>query len=130
MSGEDYIKAQAVRIAYEDGGSNGLNGMLAVLFVLRNKVWGYAGDAPAGAGDWQLIIDEALIGRTTNSLTLPDVRDPSFQKVLQYVDGVFDNSLADHLTDGAMWYGTKENTRLLANSFQRVAQVGSLTFWR
>lgn len=105
MTVEDFEKGQAVLLAWREERSNGANGMLGVLFVVRNR-------AKAGwnNGDWCKIIDArnqfssmSVLG-DSQTVAYPDVRDPQFLQILQAVDTVYDDTRKDLLTNGALYY--------------------------
>jgi hypothetical protein len=79
--------------------------MLAVIFVIKNRA-----KANWLGGDIHKIITEknqfdsvVRIG-DPNTVEYPDPRDPTFQKVCQYVDGILDGTTADNLTSGSLYY--------------------------
>lgn len=107
MRNQDFLSAIAALLAWREENSNGVNGMLGVLFVVRNRQ-----KAGWSHGDLGIIMEGhnqfssmSVLG-DGQTVHYPDVRDPSFQKVLQYVDSIFDidNPLPDTLTNGALYY--------------------------
>lgn len=104
MLAEDYIKAQACTLAWREERSNGTNGMLGVLFVVRRRAQEWH------AGDWLRVITDhgqfssMTIAGDSQTILFPDTRDPEFQKIMQYVDAVYDGSMQDTLTNGALYY--------------------------
>lgn len=116
MTGIDFIKACAALLAWRDGSKEGFDGMLAVLFVIRNRAQaGWAG------GDWLKIVEELS---EENTLYYPDTREPNFQRLLQWVDGVYDGTIEDKITNGAKYYYNP------AMAAERCAVVGGMTFYR
>ncbi len=116
MNSEEYLKALVSYIAWRDGHQDGFSGMLAVAFALRNRV-------KAGS-DWLKVVTSQLIERRITAL--PDPREPAFQRLLQNIDGVFDNSLIDNLTGGGLFYDQEEGVPFRS---QYTAKVGSLVFF-
>lgn len=121
MTVDDFIKANAAVLAWRAAAGDGANAMLGVLFVIRNK-------AKAGErdGNWLDILQRMALDNDY-SVLLPDPREPSFQSVLQAVDGVYDDTLTDTLTDGATHYsyGGKDSKGL-----ERVSQIGNVVFYK
>ena len=79
--------------------------MLGVLFVVRNR-------AKAGwnQGSWSKIIEShnqfssiSILG-DSQTVAYPDPHDVQFLAILQLVDSVYDDSRADNLTNGALYY--------------------------
>ena len=133
MTGEEIIKGLALVAAWKHEHQNGVNGMLAVLFVLRNRVndgW--------FNGDWMLNV-EALFNSGPDDWTVntqgieegsfPDVREPSFIKLMQYIDGVFDGTQTDTLTDGALYFCPTNSTDT-QSMWLPVAVIGSTTYYK
>jgi hypothetical protein len=143
MTVEDFEKAQAVLLAWREERSNGSNGMLGVLFVVRNR-------AKAGwsGGDWLAVIDAhnqfssiSVLG-DSQTVMYPDVRDPGFLQILQAVDSVYDDTRKDLLTNGALYYADMASPgytkggwfdRTIAQDpvhHPRVAQIGTTTYFQ
>jgi len=115
MTGEEFIKGLLCLVAEKER-ANGVNGMLGFMFMIRNRV-----NAGWYGGDWGKVIEDAAPDLTFH---YPDVRDPSFQRVLQEVDGIYDGTTADTLTNGAI------SCNPFGAGRERVAQIGSLTFFK
>jgi hypothetical protein len=136
-----------VRLAYLDAFSEGLNGMLGVCFVLRNRV-----NAGWWGGDWiQVLSHHRDYSAKTAPYpdTLPDPRIYSIQCLLQEVTGIFSGSREDDITkptsptfkpsvyQPALYYAKLNeisNPWFLENISRnpdhgRIAQVGGLTFF-
>jgi hypothetical protein len=118
MSGALFIQSLALLLAWTEGNKYSINVMLAILFCLRNQV-----AAKLENGDLGKIIEKCIgfygIG------TIPDTRNPDFQQVMGYVEGIFDNSIQDRLTNGALYWGIEKPV----GAKERVAQVGQMLFW-
>lgn len=125
MTGATFLQSLAAHLAYMEGKDYGTNAQLAILFCLRNRI-----SADWEDGDLGRIIQgeyfKHLIKTASWKLDVPDVRNPEFQQVLGYVEGIFDNSTQDRLSNGALMWG---NERPLGAK-ERMAQVGTLNLWR
>lgn len=118
MIGSTFLHALVAQLAYQEGKDNGINGQLAVVFCIKNRVdtgW-YAG----GLGE--VLQDEFS---SLSGLDIPDVRDPVFQQLLSVIEEIFEGKRVDKLTCGALWW--TNNYNILR---QRVAQVGTMNLWR
>lgn len=96
MLGENFIKAQLCLQAYRDAASDGVDGMLACAFVIRNRVRaGWQG------GDWTAILSHHRDYAASNlppQFDLPDPRNFAFSLLLQQIDGVFSGATEDAIT--------------------------------
>lgn len=142
MTVADFEKALGALLAWREERSNGVNGMLAVLFVVRNR-------AKAGwnQGSWSKIIEAhnqfssmSVVG-DSQTVAYPDPRDPQFLSILQLVDQVYDDTKQDALTTGALYYADMNSPaynkggwfdRNIAQSPEhpRVAQIGTTTYFK
>jgi hypothetical protein len=129
MTGEEITKSLALVAAWKHEHHNGVNGMLAVLLVLRNRV-----NEGWFNGDWMQNIG-SLLRHTWDSPTiegesdLPDVREPNFIKLIQYIDGIFDGTQPDSLTDGSLYFrptGSQDTQDLWVPA----AVIGSTTYYK
>jgi hypothetical protein len=121
MTGATFLQSLAAHLAYMEGKAHGTNAQLAILFCLRNRI----------AANWE----DGDLGRIIQSVyfmniegvvpDIPDVRNPDFQQILGYTEGIFDNSIQDRLTSGALFWGVKKPL----GAKERVAQVSTLNFW-
>ena len=144
MQNQDFLNSLAALLAWREENINGVNGMLGVLFVLRNRL-----KAGWSGGDIQAIMEGhnqfssmSILG-DGQTVHYPDVRNPDFQKILQYVDAVFDlnNPMPDTLTNGALYYSDLNSSGfqkggwfdrvILSNPtrFPRTATIGSTTYF-
>lgn len=105
MDPAGYEKALACLLAWREENRNGLNGMTAVLFVVRNR-------AKAGweMGEWNRIIithnqfSSISVPGDGQLVKYPDLHDQNFVRLLQVVDSVYDGTAQDKLTNGALYY--------------------------
>jgi hypothetical protein len=155
MTGAEFLAAELARIAYIDGHEEGLKGMLAVAFTIRNRVnMGWMGS------DWQKVLNSHTKWRAYNSIDVENVPDPrnfAFQNLLQEITGVFYGYKDDDVTvlkdpmgaaptigvsaphrEIALYYGRIdkidrewfiENISRNTEQHRVVAQVGLLHFW-
>jgi hypothetical protein len=146
LLGEHFVKAQFALTAWRDGGHEGISGMLATAFCIRNRV-----RAGFYNGDWLRVLshhqDYAATDRTY-SLELPDPRNYAFGLLLQEIDGIFAGTREDDITipphsmarqtPVVLYYGNLADPNLRPwflnicrdhENHQRVATVGTLTFF-
>lgn len=136
-------KGLACLLAWREERSNGVNGMMGVIFVLRNR-------AKAGwnSGSWIKNIDAknqfssiSVIG-DSQTVVYPDPRDPSFQQLMQIVDTIYDGTREDNLTNGALYYADMgspaynkggwfdRNIAQNPTEHPRCAQIGTTTYFK
>jgi hypothetical protein len=96
---ETYTRAMMVRIAVEEGQRHGgVNNMLAILHVLRNRVM-------AGWGDWQEVAETAESRRgNIYPPTKPNMRSNDVRVVLNRVDEIYTRADTTDLVGGALFY--------------------------
>jgi Cell Wall Hydrolase len=141
MDVNNYVLSLAALVAWREERGNGLNGCLGVLFVIKNR-------AKAGweFGDIFKIItqknqfDSMVLKGDPNTVEYPSPDDPVFSKLVQYVDGVFDGSTQDTLTQGALYYcdpgpgvtpGGWFQRNIIDNpAHPRVAQIGTTLYFK
>jgi hypothetical protein len=102
---DNYVKSLACLLAVREEESNGVNGCLGVLFVLRTRVaagW-FGGDLYKNITAKNQFSSMVIKG-DNRTVYYADPREPNFQKVLQFVDNVFDGTMKDILTNGAIYY--------------------------
>lgn len=99
MNLETYTRAMMVRFAVEEAQRHGgVNNMLAILHVLRNRVL-------AGWGNWQEVIDRAPYNRgTLYPTTQINMSTNDVRTVLNRVDDIYTRADTHDLTGGALWY--------------------------
>lgn len=140
MTIPDYEKCLAALLAWREERSNGVNGMLGVLYVVRNryKAWG---------GSWSQVIDKhnqfssiSVLG-DNETIAYPDPRDPSFLQILQLTDTVYDGTRPDNLTNGALYYADMSSKGYRVGGWfdvniarnadhPRVATIGTTTYFK
>lgn len=98
MRSDDFLKAHLATLAWRDGYSEGLNGMLACAFAIRDRVRaGFYG------GSWTDVLshhDEWSSTTPTSSGqgALPDPNNYAVRSLLQQIDGVFSGSQTNTIT--------------------------------
>lgn len=155
MLGEHFVKSQLALRAWQDAGKDGLSGMLAVAFVIRNRV-----QAGWYSGDWIQVLahhQDWAASEKIYTLDLPDPRNYAFGALLQEIDGIFSGSREDDVTRTAnesmaaivrfqgqsdtpvaLYYGKLDdelrpwfldNVSRSHENHKRIASVGTLTFF-
>lgn len=96
MQASEFLKSLLALRAFRDAGDQGLNGMLAVCFVYRNRMqagwWG---------GQWKDVLEhhaDVSAYIKPDSEAIPDPRMYSFQCLLQEVDGIFNGTSVDSIS--------------------------------
>jgi len=143
MTIADFEKGLAALLAWREERSNGTNGMLGVLFVVRNRQ-----KAGWSAGSWSKIIEghnqfsSMSVSGDSQTVAYPDVRDPSFLTILQLVDSIYDETRVDNLTNGALYYADLGSAGFQKGGWfdreivqkpdlhPRCAQIGTTTFFK
>lgn len=104
MNLDTYVRAQMARFAIEEGARHGgVNNMLAVVHVLRNRVF-------AGAGDWVEVIERAPERRAVMYPPLDSkarsalMRSGNVRTLLNRIDEIYTKQDISDLTGGALWY--------------------------
>jgi len=99
MNLETYTRAQMARFAIEEGARHGgVNNMLAVLHVLRNRVF-------AGWGDWVEVTLHAHEKRATiYPPEISNVKTNNVRLLLSRIDEIYARTDMIDLTGGALFY--------------------------
>lgn len=95
MLGSDFLKAQLCLQAWRDGGSEGINGALAVAFVIR-----YRQRAGWHGGNWVDLLSNHREYAAVNlppQFDLPDPNNFTFGRLLQEIDGIFSGTREDDI---------------------------------
>lgn len=133
MTIETYIRAMMVRFAVEEAQHcGGINNMLAVLHVLRNRVM-------AGWGDWQEVVESAELRRgNIRPLVKPNMRTNDVRIILNRVDEIYTRADTTDLVGGALFYIDQNlpveewfTREIIAHpdDHKRVAHVGPVWFF-
>jgi hypothetical protein len=137
MTIETYVRAQMVRFAGEQAGRyGGVSCMLAIAFVLRNRVF-------AGWGSWLEVVERAP-SRLANSDLKPDEMGPVLRSgngriMLARIDEIYSRPDAEDITGGALFWVDPQLA--IAPDFKRevidrqaehprVAHIGPLWFFK
>lgn len=134
MTIETYTRAQMARFAIEEGARHGgVNNMLAIAHVLRNRVF-------AGWGDWLEVVTRAGEKRANLYVPdMPDMRTNNIRVLLNRIDEIYTRGDLNDLTGGALFY--VEPDKPLAEWFKaevldrpedhpRCAHVGPVWFFK
>lgn len=99
MTIDTYIRAQMARYAIEEAQRHGgVNNMLAVCHVLRNRVF-------AGWGDWLEVVSTAAGKRANPPAGIaPDLRHADVRSLLNRVEEIYTRADTSDLTGGALFY--------------------------
>lgn len=134
MTIETYTRAQMARFAIEEGAIHGgVNNMLAIAHVLRNRVF-------AGWGDWLEVVTRAGDKRANVDLPeKPDLRTNNVRVLLNRIDEIYTRADTNDLTGGALFYCEpnkplapwfKEEVLLRPEDHPRVAHIGLVWFYK
>jgi hypothetical protein len=96
---DTYVRAMLARFAIEEGAEHGgVNNMLAIAHVLRNRVF-------SGWGDWLEVVSHADQKRAnTYAPHTPNLRSNNVRVVLNKIDDIYTRADANDLTGGALFY--------------------------
>ena len=102
MTLETYIRAQMVRFAIEEAQQyGGVNNMVAICHVLRNRVF-------AGWGDWLSVVARAHEMRSNppavNGAAKLDLRTQDVSLLLNRIEEIYTRADTSDLTGGALFY--------------------------
>jgi len=104
MLPETYIKAALATFAQKEAAQyGGIDNMLAVCFVIRNRM-----DAGWFGGDWLLAMEKAGDVAANSEAPEPqpfNLRETRYRKFLERIDAIFDGTELDVMTEGALYYG-------------------------
>jgi hypothetical protein len=155
MTGNEFLAANLATVAYREGFSEGLNGLLGIAFCLRYRVQaGWFGGKWADVLDHHAEVSWRDPAKEPFTFFVPDVTKYSFQLFLQEVLGIISGSRQDsvlvaqdsirnYITVGLpprppLYYGRldqianpwfEQNICGHQNEHPLVAQVGSLSFF-
>lgn len=99
MTLDTYIRAQMARFAIEEGHEyGGVNNMVAIAHVLRNRVF-------AGWGDWLEVVMRAGEKKgNTHIPPMPPIRSNNVRVLLNRIEDIYTRADANDLTGGALFY--------------------------
>jgi hypothetical protein len=135
MTTDTFVKAQLAMFAYTEANHTGsLDSMLAVCFIIRNRVRaGWVG------GDWNRVINfahhhAAFEGTRGDG---PSLESEIFRRLLLQVDEIYQGTMEDNLTEKGLYYCDVTDRRPMRDWFAsrivrdqsnhpRIAQVGML----
>jgi len=138
MTGLEFEKSIVALACWREMRGDGVNAMLAVAFVLRNRAragWN-GGSIYQNAIKLNQISSMSVLG-DRNTIKYPDPRDPDFQTVLHKIDAIYEGA-TDQITNGAKYYAVLtdatsgwffENIVNKPAEHPRVAQIGKTTFF-
>jgi Cell Wall Hydrolase len=145
MTFDDFSKCLLSLLSWREERSNGVNGMLGVMFVVRNRVkakW-FGGDYLQNIASHNQFSSMTVVG-DSQTVKYPPVNDPQFTQALQLVDEVCDpnNPRVDTLTNGALYYADLNNPTFTKGGWfevnilnqpgvhPRSAQIGTTTYFK
>jgi hypothetical protein len=115
MIGVDFQKAVVALIGWQAMRREGLNAMLGACLVFRNQA---------------KLTEENDIYRCATAYAMdhdvfqyPDTRDPQFLSLLHRMDGLFDDTFIDNLTNGALYFRPTKGAMVCAN-------IGPVLFYK
>lgn len=134
MTLETYIRAEMARFAIEEAARHGgVNNMLAVLHVLRNRVF-------AGWGDWVEVVQKASEKRATiYPPDFPNLKTNDIRLLLNRVEEVYSRQDLVDLTGGALFYFDqgypieqwfKDQVLNYPDDHKRTAHIGPVWFYK
>lgn len=96
MRNDDFLKSFLALRAWQDGYEEGLNGMMAVAFAIRDRV-----RAGMYGGNWVQVLSHhsewsAKLERPSDDL--PDPNNYAVRGLLQSIDGIFNGSTPNTIT--------------------------------
>ena len=116
MTADDFLKIRLAVMAYQAAYRYGVNAMLGTMLVARNRV--------IKGADW----NDTITHLSAEHYEHIDPREPSFQRILQLVDSVYDGSLEYKWTAGALHFGQGDFGG--QRGLERVAKIDQLNFYK
>jgi hypothetical protein len=136
MNLETYIRARLAHFAIEEGAQHGgVTNMMAVTFVLRNRVF-------AGWGDWLEVVQTAPTKRATlYPAHMSDIRSSNVRVFLNRLEEIYSANDSEDITGGALFYAEPRADLKLEDWFvtevlerpdehPRTAHVGPVWFFK
>ena len=143
MDVNNYVLSLAALTGWREERSNGINGILAVMFVLKNRVnAGWNGKDLFSVITAPNQFDSMIRVGDSQTVVYPHPTDQLFVKACQYADGIFDGTTADNLTQGALYYADtssagynktgwfQRNIVENAVAHPRTTQIGTTLYFR
>lgn len=100
MIPDNFVKSRLAAYAYKEMKGCGYKAMLAVAFVLRNRV------RAGWSGEWNACLNTA--DRFSAFEPRPElnveITDSDFQKLLADIDEIYNGNRSDNLTEGGLYY--------------------------
>jgi hypothetical protein len=137
LTADQYIQSMLFNFCWREAVVHGgYNNMLAIAFVIRNRVrsgW--------FNGDWLEILDHAhgVCGTWRDQDShVPSMSKPEIRTVLSYIPNIYAGVEPDKMTEGALYYGEldridntwfKESILAHLDIHRRVATIGPVTFF-
>lgn len=141
LSPAGYLLYLACTLAWREERSNGLNGMMGVLFVLRNRVK----KEFFGGSLYKNIIQHGQFSSMTivgdsQTVAYPDPADPTFQKLMSMAPSILSGANEGDITAGALYYadlgspayvkgGWFDKTIVNSSQHERTAAIGSTLYF-
>lgn len=128
MDVDKYVIGSIATLAWQDGLTSGLNGMIGVASVVRNRI-----DSGWHDGDWVATIWQLMTKRERFWGEPPDPRDPTFKTLLDSCESFYNGGTKDPV-NGATYYLDMKTEFLSPGSgdtlhgVERVAKIGFLEF--
>jgi hypothetical protein len=136
MTLETYTRAMMANFCIGEGARHGgVVNMMAIAFVLRNRVF-------AGWGDWLGVVEAAPTKRgTIYPAHIPDIRSGNVRVFLNRIDEVYASAETDDITGGALFYCEPRTDLKLEEWFKnevlgypdehvRTAHIGPVWFFK
>lgn len=139
MTGDTYEQGIVALACWREMRGDLYTGMVSVGLVLRNR--SLAGWHNGSIYNNAIAIDQLSsmsVKGDPNTIQYPDSREPQFQKLMQAMEPLFDNTLAD-ITQGAMYYAALkyansgwffENIVSQPDKHPKILQIGQTTFFK
>lgn len=121
MTAPDYEKSIIALCCWRQGKAELYRGMLSVAMAIRNR-------AKTGWFEGSIYKNAvAVLVENPSNTEFPDARDPQFQDLMQAVDGVYDDRIADK-TDGALYWISAQSAEQISGV--TTCQVGQIIFFK
>lgn len=101
MIADSFVKARLASYAYNEMRLSGYKAMLAVVFIIRNRV------RAGWTGDWNTALNQAprfSAFEARPEATIIELSNPEFQKLLVDIEDVYSGNKSDPMTEGGLYY--------------------------